>query len=180
MLSSTFSAPSLCPVWLDLGNLVCVFQRIFVVLLGGVGSRSIRVQNVIGRFDGDSFSKLGTSRWSITIIVSGCQVNSAYTRDVDVRRWKSKQRGFTYTASSKFFSAMALLPRALSASAILKGMLDSFGTKVFLSVSENREFKVEVVFKSDNHFRLLGFLESSTPKYCQKLRPPIFTAYMVT
>jgi hypothetical protein len=38
--------------------------------------------------------------------------------DSNKLRLESKQRGSTYIASSKFFSAMALLPSALSASAI--------------------------------------------------------------
>ncbi len=37
---------------------------------------------------------------------------------LNVPRLESKQRGSTHIASSKFFSAMALLPSALSASAI--------------------------------------------------------------
>jgi hypothetical protein len=38
--------------------------------------------------------------------------------DSNKSRLESKQRGSTHIASSKFFSAMALLPSALSASAI--------------------------------------------------------------
>lgn len=61
MLCSTFASPSLSPVWLDLSDLVCILQRVLVVLLGGVGSRSIRVENVIFWLDFDSLCELVTS-----------------------------------------------------------------------------------------------------------------------
>jgi hypothetical protein len=40
--------------------------------------------------------------------------------DSSMPRLESKQRGSTYIASSKFFSAIALLPSALSASAMAR------------------------------------------------------------
>jgi hypothetical protein len=62
MLRSTLASPSLCPVWLDLGNLVCVLECALVVLLRGVGSRSIRVENVICRLDFNGLCEFVTFR----------------------------------------------------------------------------------------------------------------------
>ena len=60
MLRSTFASPSFRPVWLNLGNLVCVLECVLVVFLGGVGSGSIRVENMICWLDFNSLCEFLT------------------------------------------------------------------------------------------------------------------------
>jgi hypothetical protein len=62
MLRGTLASPSLGPVRLDLGNLVCILECVLVVLLGGVGSGSIRVENVICWLDFNSLCEFVTFR----------------------------------------------------------------------------------------------------------------------
>jgi hypothetical protein len=131
MLRSTLASPSLCPVRLDLSNLVGIGQRILVVLLGRVGSRAVRVQDVVRRLDGNGLCELGAVQELIYIRPIRLELPADLVRMCRVRYPKlqraclksemkvNKRVIFTYIASSKFFSAMALFPRALSSSAML-------------------------------------------------------------
>lgn len=65
MLRSTFSSPALWPVRLNLCNFVGILQRTLVVLLGGVGGRSIRVEYVVCWLDLNGFSELCTAIKSV-------------------------------------------------------------------------------------------------------------------
>jgi hypothetical protein len=60
VLCGSLSSPSLGPVGLDLSNFVCILECVLVILLGGVGSRSIRVENVICWLDFDSLCEFFT------------------------------------------------------------------------------------------------------------------------
>jgi hypothetical protein len=51
MMCSPFTAPAFGPVRLDLRDFVCVFECMLIVLLGGICRRSVRVEDVVGRFD---------------------------------------------------------------------------------------------------------------------------------
>lgn len=97
-----FTPPALAPVWLELGGLLGVLEGVVPVLLGGVGGGSVGVEDVVVGLQGDGLGEfVASSRMS-----AFCSL---------VRETSGEQQ--TYMASSKFFSAMALLPRALSSSA---------------------------------------------------------------
>lgn len=100
------AAPTLGPVGLDLGGLLGILQSIVPVLLGGVCGRTVAVEDVVGRVEGNGLCELVTIKGTPSQPWSG---NSEDRHGVS---------GRAYMASSKFFSAMALLPRALSSSAV--------------------------------------------------------------
>lgn len=52
------AAPALGPVWLDLGRLLGIFQGAVPLLLGGVGGRTVAVEDVVGGVDGNGLSEL--------------------------------------------------------------------------------------------------------------------------
>jgi len=60
MLCSTFTSPTLGPVWLYFRDFVSIVQSILVVLLRGEGSRPIGVEDVVRRLDFNGFSELFT------------------------------------------------------------------------------------------------------------------------
>jgi hypothetical protein len=113
MQRGALTSPSFCPVWLDLSDFVRIFEGLLIVSLGCVGSRSIRVKDVVCRLDRNRLGKLVTAFYSVTFQCIWGMRSVVFTM-LKVNRGVS-----TYTASSKFFSAMALLPRALSSSAML-------------------------------------------------------------
>lgn len=76
MQSSAFSAPALGPVWFDLGGLVGVGKSVVPVLFGGIGSRSVAVQDVVFGLEGNGLGKL----------VSGTGER------ISVCQWRSKER----------------------------------------------------------------------------------------
>jgi hypothetical protein len=111
--SSSLPSPSLGPVRPDLCGLAGVLQSVLVVLLGSVRRRAVRVQNVIRRLDLNGFGK---------VLATGLLVSWEKCMEFTLLAYPQKcgQSGqATHMASSKFFSAMALLPRALRASAMM-------------------------------------------------------------
>lgn len=102
MEGSALSAPALGPVGLQFCGFLGIFQGVCVVLLGSVGGSSVAVEDVVLGCQSDGLGEFLT--------VTTALVRRTLRRSVDMR--------VTYTASSKFFSAMALLPRALSSSAV--------------------------------------------------------------
>ena len=60
--SSTLSTPTLGPVGLELCRLLGILQGVCVIPLGGVGSGSVAVKNVVFGLDGDSLGELFTVR----------------------------------------------------------------------------------------------------------------------
>lgn len=93
--------PALGPVGLQLCGLLGILEGVVPVLLRGMCGRSVAVEDVVGWVDGNSLCKLVTG---VVLSATGEGLDSGSRR--------------TYMASSKFFAAMALLPRALSSSAV--------------------------------------------------------------
>ncbi|PKK50757.1 hypothetical protein CI102_4349 [Trichoderma harzianum] len=122
--SSAFASPALGPVWLDLGRLFGVLQRIVPVLLGGICGRSVGVENVVFGLKSDGLGELvAVCKQSKNVNVSlwigslECDDEGRGTEGSGGVIGSASKQVETYIASSKFFSAMALLPRALSSSA---------------------------------------------------------------
>lgn len=109
--SSTLAPPAFGPVRLELSRLLRILESRVPLLLGSVGSRSVRVEDVVFGLDGDGLGKL------VTV------AESAHIEHLTLSGVTLEEQ--THMASSKFFSAMALLPRALSSSAL--AMVDEFG-----------------------------------------------------
>jgi hypothetical protein len=73
---------------------------------------------VICRLDRNGFGELGTADFLATFLANG-ELDKLHPL-VLTRKKVNRGGDSTYTASSKFFSAMALLPRAFSWSAMLR------------------------------------------------------------
>lgn len=58
MKSSAFASPALGPVWLDLGGLFGVLERIVPLLLGGIGGRSVGVEDMVFGLKSDGLGEL--------------------------------------------------------------------------------------------------------------------------
>lgn len=96
--SSTFASPALGPVWLDLGRLFGVFQRIVPVLLGGIGGRSVGVEDVIFGLKSDGLSELvavckQSENVNVSLWIGSLECDDEGTRDGGVRwgDWQRKQ-----------------------------------------------------------------------------------------
>jgi len=101
----TLAAPALGPVGLDLGRLLGILQGVVPLLLGGVRSGPVAVEDVVFGLEGNGLGELVAASLSARGFREGRGLS-----------WEGEERA-THMASSKFFSAMALLPRALSSSA---------------------------------------------------------------
>ena len=98
MLSSTLSAPTFCPIRLDIGGLVRILESFVPVLKRSVCAGSIGIKDMVCwvKFDG--------LREFVTTRMSACH--------------RSQGKIGSYTAVVKSLAANALLPSALRASAM--------------------------------------------------------------
>ncbi len=149
--SSALAAPALGPVRLNLNSLLSVRGSILPVLFRGICCRSVAVEDVVLGLDSDSLGELVAK-----VIVSNW--------NKELRKSELGATGFTntYMASSKFFSAMALLPKALSSSAeaIANKLLGGICEKKEEEKKEEKEYKVYLSEeRSEKNFTVVWSVE---------------------